>query len=195
MSIKKEFYRIIPKKPFTDRSHNYEKLKLERRYSYIEVSGKNFSPALIEKIIKLPLYDKLEPGEPCLYLSKNHPWYGKPSKTGDAILQPPSSIANQIGWTIKKLKEFGKVFRENGADKIILWEVAFFLPDAQKNFELNPDEMKILHKENVPYCLSIYDIDIQNVTPLSKKYSTDRYRNVKFINPKRFYKYYQPEKK
>jgi len=152
---------------------------LERRYFYLDLHGKYFHPSKAESETKLILYDKLEPKEPIYFLSKHHPEYGKPSKYGNAIIQPPINIKNQIKWLLKTLDKYYTILNKLGVTKIIFWEVCYLLPETQRNFELDSDEMEILSTYKTSFCLSVYDLDLDNIESMSQRFHNNLYRNVK----------------
>jgi len=138
-----------------------------RRYSYIVFEGKYFSPRQFELETKLKLFEISEPNEIYSESSNNKRIRGTTCKEGSAILQTPLHILHERNWLLNKLARFKNVFKKFGIEKITLWELAYFIPNSQMNFEINPLQLKQLADLKINYCLSIYEIekDVTKILP------------------------------
>lgn len=148
-----------------------------RQYYYLDFTGVKFSPTQAEKQTKLRFYEKIEPDELAYYRSKNHSEYGKPSKVGAAKLQAPLMVKNQQSWLLKALQSHVSTLRKIGADDITFWELFYVEPDGQKNFSLGTDALKILSDSKTPYCMSIYDCEVEEIQSMSTRYCSKFFKN------------------
>lgn len=103
-----------------------------RRYSYVFLEGKFFSPRNFELETKLKLYEIFEPNEIYSETSIIKKLKGTTCKEGSALLQPPLNVLYEIDWLLNKLVKFKNVFKKFGIEEITLWEVAYFIPNSKR---------------------------------------------------------------
>lgn len=149
-----------------------------RRYSFIELKGEFFSPRKFELKTKLKLYEISEPNE--IYTEKtiNKRLRGKTCNSGSAILQPPINVQFERNWLLKKIIEFKKELKRYRIEEITFWEIAYFIPNSQKNFEISSKQLKQMAELKINYCLSIYEIEKNEKKILPKRYWEQKNRTL-----------------
>ena len=68
-------------------------------------------------------------------------------------------------------------FRSLGADDITFWELFYVEPDGQKNFSLEVKDLQILSEAKTPYCMSIYDLEVDELQNMPKRFWNKKFKN------------------
>ena len=154
-------------------------IDIRRRYFYLDLSGKTFSPAMAEKKTRCALVAKLEPGAACDFLPQSHPNHGKPSKMGQAVLESPERVpeGREQAWIVSAVRKYARAFRRLGATEVVFWEVHFIRHGAQENFEMSVTDMRTLAEARVPYCLSVYHCGKRELASMSERLHREEWQS------------------
>lgn len=119
------------------------------------LTGRHFSPKILEQLTGLTLENKVEVGE----LRKGGRKRGKPSEDGSGELCPPKDLSGKkdfgLLWIAEVLYKHIDVISSSGAESVDLIIGVWY--EKQCNLVFEPEAIKLIGEMGIPLQVSCYE--------------------------------------